>query len=67
MMLNKHHCLPRKTSDERSNRITVASYAYNHLNQRISKTTPESTTHYHHDAQGRLWSETDGLGNTIQI
>jgi RHS repeat-associated protein len=66
MMLNNHIDSPRKLSEGRSNRITVASYTYNHLNQRISKTTPDSIAHYHHDAQGRLWSETDGLGNTIR-
>jgi len=66
MTLTYCHASYRRLPEDRSNRITVASYAYNHLNQRINKTTPDSTTHYHHDAQGRLWSETDGLGNTIR-
>jgi RHS repeat-associated protein len=46
--------------------VTIATYAYDHHNQRVSKTTATGTVHYHYDASGRLWAETDGQGNPIR-
>jgi len=61
-----HYDSAGRLTEIQENGVVVASYAYNHSNQRVRKTTTEGTVHYHHDESGRLWSETDGQGNAIR-
>ena len=43
----------------------AASFTYNHLGQRVSKTVGTTTTYFIYDEQGNLISELDTNGNTL--
>jgi RHS repeat-associated protein len=45
---------------------TVAEYAYDPFGRRIKKTVSGTTTHFHHDLQGRLIAETAGDGTPLR-
>jgi RHS repeat-associated protein len=47
------------------NGTQIASYTYNSLNQRVSKTTSSGTRIFHYDLQGHLIAETTSTGSTV--
>jgi RHS repeat-associated protein len=47
------------------NGTQISSYAYNALNQRVSKTTGGNTRIFHYDLAGHLIAETTNTGSTI--
>ncbi|WP_197491486.1 RHS repeat-associated core domain-containing protein [Methylomonas methanica] len=44
----------------------VAEYTYNAFGERLKKTTPSATTHYHYNQEGQLIAETGINGNPIK-
>lgn len=55
-----------RLSEVHENGQLVASYTYNALGQRVSKSTPSGTSYYLYDLSGKLIGEYDENGQTIK-